>query len=73
MDLPLLVSSRLTFDTASEKLVAGETAILIAIEDEEWGGGGVWVMMSIDRPRLIRHHFHQRPEQVLKRWLKPET
>lgn len=73
MDLPVLVTSQLTFDTGSDKLVKGESAIVIALEDEEWGGGGVWVMLSIDRPRIIRHHFHQAPPQVLKRWLKPDA
>lgn len=71
--LPVLVTSQLTFDTGSDKLVKGESAIVYAIEDEGWGGGGVWLMLSIDRPRLIRHHFTSRPEQVLKRWLKPDA
>lgn len=69
----MIVTSQLTFDTGSDKLVKGESAIVIALEDEEWGGGGVWVMLSIDRPRIIRHHFHQAPTQVLKRWLKPDA
>lgn len=71
MDLPVVVTSQLTFDTGSDLLVKGESAIVYAFE--EMGQGGWWLMMSIDRPRLIRHYFGQAPEQVFKRWLKPDA
>ena len=71
MELPVLVTSQLTFDTGSDKLVKGESAIVYGYEE---GAGGVWwLMLSIDRPRLIRHYFSQAPVTVFKRWLKPDA
>jgi len=69
--LPVLVTSTLTFDTDSDKLVKGESAIVYAIEDGSGGHGKYWHMMSVDRPRLIRHYFGPHPDQVFKNWLRP--
>lgn len=73
MDLPVLVTSQLTFDTGSDKLVKGESAIVYGLEEGPGGVGYYWMMLSIDRPRLIRHYFSPHPERVLKRWLKPDA
>lgn len=71
--LPALVTATLSFDTWSDKLTKGESAIVYEVEEYDDGARCSFVMMSIDRPRLIRHYFASRPEQVLKRWLKPHV
>ncbi len=48
-ELPLVVRSRITFDTrAPRDLREGELAVLYDVED-----GHVFRFMSLDRPRLI--------------------
>ena len=70
--VPVLVTSLLTFDSRSDKLREGESAIVYSIEEESedtW----VWSMLSVDRPRVIVHRFHSKPARVFKSWLKPEA
>jgi hypothetical protein len=66
--LPALVTSKLTFDTRSNKLVAGEQAIVFNVEQKR-GEAWEWTMLSIDRPRFITHVFTSPPERVFKSWL----
>ena len=75
ISLPVLVTADLTFDTRSLMLVKGELAIVLEIEPRDGEGDGwnkwEWTLMSVDRPRIIKHTFCSRPERVFKSWLIP--
>ena len=68
--LPILVTAKLTFDSWSDKLTEGESAIVFEVEEID-GGAWDWQMMSVDNPRLIKHTFHAPPHRVFKSWLIP--
>lgn len=70
VELPVLVTAQLTFDTRSDMLREGECAIVTEIEQLEENGTWVWIILSLDKPRLIRYTFHSRPARVFKSWLK---
>lgn len=78
MDLPAVVRSSHTWDTSGPgDLRQGEEAVVVSAT-EEWvehdQGATVftnWLLIPLDRPRLIRLHTQSSIASTLKKWLKP--
>lgn len=72
MMVPAFVTATLTFDTASDELTKGESAIVFEVLEVE-ANWWRWTMLSIDRPRVIVKYFQSPPARVFKSWLRPDA
>jgi hypothetical protein len=74
MDLPAVVRSTHTWDTRPGRdLREGEEAIVVSAVDLDgdllnWSD---WVLIPLDKPRLITLRSRSSVSVTLKRWLKP--
>ena len=71
MDLPAVVRSMHTWDTAPGRdLRCGELAVVVDVVETRYGGW-VWRLISLDNPRLLEISTGTTPERVLQKWLVP--
>jgi len=74
MDLPAIVRSAHTWDTSGpgdlrqdeEAIVVQACPSIVGIE-----GWSSWILIPIERPRLVKLHVRGSIETVLRKWLIP--
>jgi hypothetical protein len=70
VDLPVIVRSAHTWDTSGPNdLRQDEEAIVVNADEED--GWSTWMLIPLDRPRLIRLTCRGGVRDVLRKWLKP--